>query len=355
LNNDAFDDLALGLGNGNGVAVMLGDGTGGFSPAPGSPFTVGNYPLAVALGNFDGDGTTDIAVTNSNGNNATILLNSCVAADLSVTVADAPDPVLPGDNLNYTLTAQNNGPDAAATVVLSDTLPVNTTFVSLTAPAGWNCTTPAVGSNGTVTCTIGNLTVSTSQFTLVVEVGANVALGSSLPNTVSVAAATSDVVGGNNSAAITSMVAAATATPTPTLTPTATVTGTLPATATPTATATATSTPTPTPFAAGANNSGSGDKKDKDEQARESEEDRRQRERTNRSGRDEYATEGNVIAVDPVASPPTITIANRDGVVTLVWVGPRDQFPMVTPGDYVQVDGEKIHEQLYEITDLSVD
>jgi hypothetical protein len=27
------------------------------------------------------------------------------------------------------------------------------TFVSLASPAGWTCTTPAVGTNGTVSCT----------------------------------------------------------------------------------------------------------------------------------------------------------------------------------------------------------
>jgi hypothetical protein len=63
----------------------------------------------------------------------------------------------------------------------------------------------------------------------------------------------------------------------------------------------------------------------------------------------------NVVAVNSTASPPTITIGNRDGVVVLVWVGPRDQLPAVQVGDYVQADGEKVNEQRYEITDISVD
>jgi hypothetical protein len=133
----------------------------------------------------------------------------------------------------------------------------------------------------------------------------------------------------------------------PTPTPTVTPTGTPGATGTPSATGTPGPTVTPTPFAITSED-------EKDERRPETEEQRQQRQHTNRAGRDQYATEGNVIAVDQTANPPTITIANRDGNVVLVWIGPRDRFPTVKVGDYIQVDGEKIHEQLYEITDASV-
>ena len=58
----------------------------------------------------------------------------------------APNPVVAGQNLTYTITVTNNGPDAADAVSLSDTLPAGTTFVSLASPGGWSCTTPAVGA-----------------------------------------------------------------------------------------------------------------------------------------------------------------------------------------------------------------
>ncbi|HUE74280.1 MAG TPA: DUF11 domain-containing protein [Pirellulaceae bacterium] len=51
-----------------------------------------------------------------------------LAADLAVTKTDALDPVPAGGTINYTLTIVNNGPDAAANVVLSDPIPVNTSF-----------------------------------------------------------------------------------------------------------------------------------------------------------------------------------------------------------------------------------
>src|SRR5207245_9911066 len=65
-----------------------------------------------------------------------------LAADLSVTKTDSPDPASAGGNLTYTLTVTNGGASDAISVTLTDPLPANTTFVSLTAPAGWAATVP---------------------------------------------------------------------------------------------------------------------------------------------------------------------------------------------------------------------
>ena len=54
--------------------------------------------------------------------------------------------------MTFPLGSLRGGPDAAATVSWNDTLPVETTFVSLPAVAGWSCTTPAVGAGGAVSC-----------------------------------------------------------------------------------------------------------------------------------------------------------------------------------------------------------
>lgn len=123
------------------------------------------------------------------------------SADISVTKTDSPDPVTAGSNLTYTITVTNNGQGTASSVSLSDTLPANTTFVSLTSPMGWSCMTPAVGSGGTVSCSIPSLSNGASaQFTLVVNVPTCTSGGTVLSNTATVSSSTSDSNAGNNSA-----------------------------------------------------------------------------------------------------------------------------------------------------------
>lgn len=93
-------------------------------------------------------------------------------SDLTVTKSDSPDPVIAGQNLTYTIQINNVSPTVGATgVTFSDPLPTGTTFVSLTQPGGWTCSTPAVGATGTVTCSNGTIAASSSaSFTLVVNV-----------------------------------------------------------------------------------------------------------------------------------------------------------------------------------------
>jgi len=64
----------------------------------------------------------------------------------------------PGSQLTYTFNYQNEGGSTATNVVLNFTTPPNTTFQSLVAPFGFVCTTPTVGTAGTVNCNAGTLT-----------------------------------------------------------------------------------------------------------------------------------------------------------------------------------------------------
>jgi hypothetical protein len=85
------------------------------------------------------------------------------------------------------------------------------------------------------------------------------------------------------------------------------------------------------------------------------EEERQQRQRTNRLGQDDYRTEGNVVEVRCDAPIPTMVVANRDGNVELRLL--KDAAPAcgsIKVGDYLEAEGEKQNEQLYDITDLSV-
>jgi hypothetical protein len=94
---------------------------------------------------------------------------------------------------------------------------------------------------------------------------------------------------------------------------------------------------------------------DASSQRKPTEEQRQQKERSNRSNLDDYRTEGNAVASDCAATIPTVTIANRDGNVVLNLLhDARDVCRLVQPGDYVEAIGEKQHEQLYDVDQLTV-
>ncbi|HYV20457.1 MAG TPA: fibronectin type III domain-containing protein [Verrucomicrobiae bacterium] len=82
------------------------------------------------------------------------------APAMSVTATDSPDPVQAGSNITWTLAYANNGNADATGVVVSDTLPANTTFVSATgggvvsgSVVTWNVGAVAAGGSGSVTVT----------------------------------------------------------------------------------------------------------------------------------------------------------------------------------------------------------
>jgi type II secretory pathway component GspD/PulD (secretin) len=65
-------DLVIANSTSNNVTVLLGNGNGTFQVAPGSPFAVGTNPSSVVIADFNGDGNLDFAVANEGDNTISV-------------------------------------------------------------------------------------------------------------------------------------------------------------------------------------------------------------------------------------------------------------------------------------------
>src|SRR5262249_4761491 len=95
LNGDGRVDLAVANEQSGDVSVLLGDGQGGFSAAPASPFPVGHIPNDVTAGDFNQDGHLDLAFADHETQHLPVLLGDgsgrfAPASGSPVTVAVRP-------------------------------------------------------------------------------------------------------------------------------------------------------------------------------------------------------------------------------------------------------------------------
>ena len=109
---DGNSDLATANLNSDNVSVLLGDGSGGFATQ--TTFAVGNGPFSVTVGDFDGDGNSDLATANRFSNNVSVLLgdgSGGFATQTTFAVGDYPSSVTVGDfdgDGNLDLATANN-------------------------------------------------------------------------------------------------------------------------------------------------------------------------------------------------------------------------------------------------------
>lgn len=128
-----------------------------------------------------------------------------LVADLTVTKL-GPNQATADSDVTYTIEVLNSGPDASVSASLHDSLPSGTTFVSLSSPANWSCSTPNPGAGGSVDCTISNLPAgSDDTFTLVVHINPNASPGTTYTNTASVSGSDDPNSENNNSSASTTI------------------------------------------------------------------------------------------------------------------------------------------------------
>ncbi len=196
------------------------------SSLPAGATTTFTLIVTVAAGTASGTVISNTASTSTstpdpNPSNNSSTVNVTVAAagqyDLSVTSSASPNPVTAGNNITFLLNFANNGPNSVSNVVYTDSVPANTTFVSLVLPAGATCTTlPAVGGTGAISCCPGAGGVcsgaavpsgTNAQLPLIVKVNAGTAPGTVISNTANVAPTTNDVNPGNNTSTATTVVA----------------------------------------------------------------------------------------------------------------------------------------------------
>ena len=159
-----------------------------------SPTAVGSISSTATVGSLDPD-------FNPANNSVTVVTPvKPPSADLGVTLAASPNPVSIGGLLTYTVSVTNNGPSTAANTILTDVLPANVSFVSVDLSQG-----SAAPAGNQVVCNFGSLGVG-ALATANIHVRA-IAVGG-ITDTASVSSDIPDPAPGNNTASISTTVAA---------------------------------------------------------------------------------------------------------------------------------------------------
>ena len=146
-NGDGKPDLAVTNSGANGVNVFLNDG-GGLSAVSAIPAT-GNSPSSIAAADFNGDGKLDLAVANSGSNNVTILLGN---GDGTFTSAASPATGMAPNSLTVGDFNGDGVPDLAVANAGSSNVTIllgngDGTFTAAAGPAMDNGSTSVVSAD----------------------------------------------------------------------------------------------------------------------------------------------------------------------------------------------------------------
>ncbi len=145
-----------------------------------------------------GPGPTSISATaevfadsdgNSTNNTESKITTVNSGADMALTLTDAPDPVVGGAAISYTLRVSNGGPNVSGNIVVTNNLPPAVTFGSASG-TGWTCSHSA----GVVTCTRSASIAVAATAPNITITGTVTAGGGNITNSATVAPAASGSV-----------------------------------------------------------------------------------------------------------------------------------------------------------------
>ncbi len=148
LNSDGRTELATANGFSNNVSVLIGDNSGSFTQAGGSPFSAGSTPFSIAIGDLGGDGMQDLVTANANSDDVTVLTNTSnpIPPTADMTISPTGDDF--GDRL------AGSGPSAPKSFTITSTgaaaLDVGSVSLAGSAPGEFEL-------SGTSACTLAPL------------------------------------------------------------------------------------------------------------------------------------------------------------------------------------------------------
>jgi hypothetical protein len=177
--NSNFASLGLHV-----ISVFLGDGAGGFAPKV--DFNVGNNPYSVTAGDFNKDGSPDLASANHGSNTVSVLINTCVVVPNNTPVASAsPNPATTNEDTPVTIRLTGTDADDQNLIIIVTDLPDHGTLEepvdTICSPPGGpaNCFrdviyTPAANYNGadSFKFKVNDHTVDSAEVTVNITVNA---------------------------------------------------------------------------------------------------------------------------------------------------------------------------------------
>ena len=125
INSDGADDIITTNTESNNATVLLSDGKAGFNEAPGSPYSCGDAPFGISIGDVNADGKPDLAIINSPASMAegkgksglTVLLNDGTGKFITMKGSPYESGKIPnriaigevnGDGVNDIITSDND-------------------------------------------------------------------------------------------------------------------------------------------------------------------------------------------------------------------------------------------------------